>query len=213
MPPVEHLLEFLLASYLIIVVPGPSVLFAVARAIAWGRWIAVLTVVGNALGMLVLAALMAFGFGPLLQRYDLLYAVVQWTGGAYLVWLGVDALRHRQEHAEQMVDQGPVAPSGVASVRQGFVVGVLNPKAVVFFAAVFPQFVDRKAGNVSLQLMVLGLMFATLAVLSDGSWAVIAGTARAWLSDNPKRLVNMRTVGGIVMIGLGLVILITAPRP
>ncbi|MHB0928317.1 MAG: LysE family translocator [Candidatus Nanopelagicales bacterium] len=213
MPPTQHLLEFLLASYLIIVVPGPSVLFAVARAIAWGRWIAVLTVVGNALGMLVLAALMAFGFGPLLERYDLLYAAVQWAGGAYLVWLGIDALRHRKEHAEQMVDQGPVAPARAASVRQGFVVGVLNPKAVVFFAAVFPQFVDRQAGNVSLQLMVLGALFAALAVLSDGSWALVAGTARAWLSGDAKRLISMRTVGGIVMIGLGLVILVTAPRP
>ena len=213
MPPTEHLVEFLLASFAIILVPGPSVLFAVARAVAWGRGIALLTVVGNALGMLVLAALMAFGFGPLLERSALLYAVVQWAGGAYLVWLGVDALRHREVHAERMLDQGPVRPARLSTMRQGFVVGVLNPKAVVFFAAVFPQFIDRRAGHVSIQLMVLGLIFATIAVLSDGTWAVVAGTAREWLSGNPRRLVMMRMVGGIVMITLGLLILVTAPRP
>ncbi len=213
MPPTEHILEFLLASFAIILVPGPSVLFAVARAVAWGRAIALLTVVGNAFGMLVLAALMAFGFGPLLQRSALLYAIVQWAGGAYLMWLGIDALRHRAVHAERMLDQGTLRPARMATMRQGFVVGILNPKAVVFFAAVFPQFIDRQAADIPVQLMVLGAIFATIAVLSDGTWAVVAGTAREWLAGNPQRLVTMRVVGGIVMISLGLLILITAPRP
>ena len=213
MLPTDHLLEFLAAAFLIILVPGPSVLFTVARAIAWGRAVAVMTVLGNALGMLVLSALIAFGFGPLLENSKLLYASVQWAGGAYLVWLGIDALRHRELHAEQMVDQGPVAPSLSRTLREGFVVGILNPKALVFFAAIFPQFVDREAGNVPMQLMLLGVIFATIAVLSDGTWGVVAGTAREWLASNPKRLVNMRTVGGCVMIALGVVVLITAPRP
>ena len=213
MPPRDRLLEFLVASFIIILVPGPSVLFTVARAIAWGRVVALMTVFGNALGMLVMAALVAFGFGPLLERSPLLYALVQWAGGLYLIWLGIDALRHRELHAERMVDQGPVAPALTRTLREGFVVGILNPKSLVFFAAVFPQFVDRDRGNVSLQLMVLGCIFATIAVLSDGTWGVIAGTAREWLAGNPKRLVNMRLIGGCVMIVLGLAVLITAPRP
>ena len=208
-----RMVEFLVASFIIIVVPGPSVLFAVARAVSWGRTIAVLTVVGNALGMLVLAALIAFGFGPVLQHSPVLYALVQWAGGAYLVWLGIDALRHRTLHAERMTEAGPLAPSRLRTVREGFVVGVLNPKAVVFFAAVFPQFVDRTRGSVPMQLMVLGAIFACMALLSDGTWAVVAGTARAWLADNPRRLVTMRAVGGIVMVCLGLAVLVTAPRP
>jgi threonine/homoserine/homoserine lactone efflux protein len=211
--PTDRRLEFIAAAFLIILVPGPSVLFTVARAIAWGRAVAVMTVLGNALGMLVLSALIAFGFGPMLENSKLLYATVQWAGGAYLVWLGIDALRHRELHAEKMVDQGPVAPSLGRTLREGFVVGILNPKALVFFAAIFPQFVDREAGNVSMQLMILGIIFATIAVLSDGTWGIIAGTAREWLASNPKRLVNMRTVGGCVMIVLGAIVLITAPRP
>lgn len=213
MPPTDRLFEFLVASFIIILVPGPSVLFTVARAIAWGRGVALMTVFGNAIGMLVMAALVAFGFGPLLERSPLLYALVQWAGGLYLIWLGIDALRHRELHAERMMDQGSVAPALLRTLREGFVVGILNPKSLVFFAAVFPQFVDRDAGNVSLQLMVLGCIFALIAVLSDGSWGVIAGTAREWLSGNPKRLVNMRLIGGCVMIVLGLAVLITAPRP
>lgn len=213
MPPSDHLVEFIIASTLIILVPGPSVLFTVARAIAWGRFAAVMTVVGNALGMLVMAALIAFGFGPLLERSPLLYAVVQWAGGLYLIWLGIDALRHRETHAADMVDQGPMAPSGTKTLREGFVVGILNPKSLVFFAAVFPQFVDREAGNVSMQLMALGLIFATIAVLSDGTWGIVAGSARVWLANNPKRLVQMRVVGGCVMLILGALVLVTAPRP
>jgi len=205
--------EFLVASFIIILVPGPSVLFTVARAIAWGRAVALMTVLGNALGMLVMAALVAFGFGPLLERSPLLYASVQWAGGLYLIWLGIDALRRRELHAERMVDQGLVAPELMRTLREGFIVGILNPKSLVFFAAVFPQFVDREAGNVSMQLMVLGLVFALIAVLSDGTWGIVAGSAREWLAGNPQRLVNMRIIGGCVMIGLGLVVLIAAPRP
>lgn len=213
MPPLRQLIEFMLASFIIILVPGPSVLFAVARAVAWGRLTAVLTVIGNAAGMLVLAALLAFGFGPVLERSPALYATVQWAGGLYLVWLGIDALRQREAHAADMVDQGPQRPTHWRTLREGFVVGILNPKALVFFAAVFPQFVDPARGAVSAQLMILGAIFATIAVLSDGTWALVAGTARQWLANSPRRLVQMRIVGGVVMIGLGVAVLVTAPRP
>lgn len=212
-PPRDHLVEFLIASTLIILMPGPSVMFTIARAIAWGRLVAFLTVVGNAFGMLAMAALIAFGFGPLLERSPLLYAVVQWGGGLYLVWLGVDALRHREAHAADMMDQGPTAPTAFRTFREGFVVGILNPKSLVFFAAVFPQFVDRDAGNVSLQLLVLGVIFVTIGVICDGTWGIVAGTVRVWLADNPRRLVQMRVVGGFVMIVLGVLVLLTAPRP
>ena len=158
------LAEFLVASTLIILAPGPSVLFTIARAVAWGRFVAIMTVIGNASGMLVMAALVAFGFGPLLEQSPLLYAIVQWAGGVYLIWLGIDALRHRHEHASDMLDQGTSVPSGGKTLREGFVVGLLNPKSLVFFAAVFPQFIDRDAGNVPLQMMLLGVIFAKFCI-------------------------------------------------
>jgi threonine/homoserine/homoserine lactone efflux protein len=129
----QNLAEFILASVAIILVPGPSVMFVIARAVAWGRLTAWLTALGNALGMLLLAVFIAVGLGPLLQRSELLLIVVQVLGGIYLIYLGIDALRHRQAHADDMVKVEEVKPSNFQILRQGFTVGVLNPKALVFF--------------------------------------------------------------------------------
>lgn len=202
--------EYLVAAMIIILAPGPSVLFVIARAIAWGRSIAVLTVLGNTIGALLLSSLVALGLGPVLSRYELAYIAVQWAGGLYLIYLGIDALKHRAAHAADMTNQGPIAPTPLRSIRDGFWVGVLNPKAVVFFAAVLPQFVDIDGGQVTTQLLFLGLVFAILAFLSDGSWGLLAGTARAWLATDERRLVALRTTGGIVMVILGLAVLYSA---
>jgi threonine/homoserine/homoserine lactone efflux protein len=195
---------------IIILAPGPSVLFVIARAIAWGRSIAVLTVLGNTIGALLLSSMVALGLGPVLSRYELAYIAVQWAGGLYLIYLGIDALAHRAAHAADMTNQGPIAPTALRSIRDGFWVGVLNPKAVVFFAAVLPQFVDIDGGQVTAQLLFLGLIFAVLAFISDGSWGLLAGTARAWLATDERRLVALRTTGGIVMVVLGLAVLYSA---
>ncbi len=204
----SNLLEFVLASAAIILVPGPSVMFTIARAVAWGRGTAMLTVLGNALGMVVLSTLIAIGLGPALQRSHLLLETVQTAGGVYLIYLGYQALKHRQEHADDMVALNEAKPSNWNTVRQGFMVGVLNPKALVFFAAIFPQFVDPTVGNVTVQLMIFGLIFALLAVLLDGSWALIVGTSRDWFVNSRERLVFLRTVGGVVMCSLGVLVLI-----
>lgn len=209
----RHLLPYLIASVAIIWAPGPSVLFTIARAVAWGRLVAVLTVVGNAIGMLLLSAAVALGFGPILQESKLLFSIVQWFGGGYLVWMGIDAIRHRVIGAAKMTDRGDGKPSPLQTLRQGFTVGVLNPKALVYFAAVLPQFTDPELGNIPLQLLSLGAVFCLLAVLSDGSWGLLAGTAREWLAANPRRLEHMRLAGGVVMIGLGLAVLATTPLP
>ena len=208
----SRLLGFCLAAFAIILVPGPSVLFAIARGIAWGRAVAVLTVLGNSLGVLVLSALVAVGLGPLLARSATLAEVIEVAGGCYLLWLGVEALAHRREHAASMGDREAARPAPGRVVRQGFVVGFLNPKALVFFVAVFPHFVDASAGHVTLQLIVLGLIFATIAMCSDSTWGIAAGSAREWLIDSPRHLVTLRTVGGCVMLGLGVLIITTALR-
>jgi len=194
----------------ILVAPGPSVLFVIARAIAWGRATAVLTVLGNTLGAFVLSTLVALGLGPILQRYNLAYVAVQWGGGLYLIYLGIDAIRKRAVHATDMTNQGPVGPTPLASIRDGFWVGVLNPKAIVFFAAVLPQFVDIDGGRVTTQLLFLGLTFCVLAFVSDGAYGVLAGTARKWLAKSNDRLERLRAIGGHVMIILGIAVLYSA---
>jgi threonine/homoserine/homoserine lactone efflux protein len=194
----------------IILAPGPSVLFVIARAIAWGRATAVLTVLGNVSGSFVLSSLVALGIGPILQRYHIAYVAVQWGGGLYLIYLGIQAIRQRAVHAADMTNQGPVGPTPLASIRDGFWVGVLNPKAIVFFAAVLPQFVDIKGDSVTKQLLFLGLTFCVLAFISDGMWGVLAGTARKWLASSNDRLEKLRATGGLIMMVLGLAVLYSA---
>lgn len=196
----------------IIVAPGPSVLFIIARGIAWGRKTAVFTAAGNVSGAFVLSALVAVGLGPLLQHSDLAYASVQWGGGAYLMYLGIDAIRLRKIHAAEMTATKSAQPTALKSMRDGFWVGILNPKALVFFAAVLPQFIDRDRGSVTTQLLFLGALFAVIAFVSDGSWGLLAGTARKWLATSPQRLVKLRAIGGVVMLTLGILVLIAAIR-
>jgi threonine/homoserine/homoserine lactone efflux protein len=205
-----QLAAFIVASMIIIIVPGPSVLFTLARGVAWGRAVAVLTVLGNSLGALTLSVIVAVGLGPLLARSTVLSVVLQLLGGFYLLWLGAEAFRHRRAHAAAMSPNEQERPSNVLIVRQGYVVGVLNPKSLVFFVAVFPHFVDRSKGNVTLQLLILGVLFSTMAFCSDSTWGLIAGTARVWLSSLPSRLVTLRIVGACVMMALGIVIVVSA---
>ena len=199
-----------MAAMVIILAPGPSVLFVIARAIAWGRKNAVFTVAGNVTGAFFLSTFVAFGLGPILQRSELAYTAVQWGGGLYLVYLGVDAIKHRVVHASDMKNQGDVAPSIRRSMRDGFWVGALNPKGLVFYAAVLPQFIDRDRGHITAQLILLGAIFSILAFISDGSWGLLAGTARQWLATDPKRLEKLRATGGSIMIILGISVLIAA---
>ena len=205
-----RLWQYAIASIIIIIAPGPSVLFIIARAIAWGRKTAVFSVIGNISGAFLLSVLVALGLGPILQRSSLAYSAVQWGGGAYLIYLGVDTLRHRRMHAADMQMKSGIAPSALRSIRDGFWVGVLNPKTLVFFAAVLPQFIDRNRGHVTFQLLLLGTIFAIMAMISDGTWGLLAGTAREWLANDPSRLLKLRTTGGIVMIALGIFVVTSA---
>ncbi|KQQ03400.1 MULTISPECIES: LysE family translocator [unclassified Rathayibacter] len=196
----EHFLTFVLASVALIVVPGPSVLFTISRSIAFGRRAGVLSVIGNALGVTPAVLAVAFGVGAVVASSILTFTVLKLAGAAYLVWLGIQAIRHRHAHTAA----SPVAPaSSWTLLRQGVVVGLTNPKTIAFFVAVLPQFVDPAAGPVWAQLLLLGLTFQALALLCDSVWALAAGTARAWFASSPRRMSTLTGTGGVVMIGLG----------
>jgi len=204
--------EYVVAAMIIILAPGPSVLFVIARAIAWGRATAVATVAGNVLGAFTLSIAVALGLGPVIQHSKIAYITVQILGGLYLVYMGIDAIKHSAIHASDMTNQGDVRPSKWKSAYDGFWVGALNPKGMVFFAAILPAFVDRPQGHITQQLILMGAIFSFLAFFSDGSWGVLAGTIRNWLSTEIKRLVILRRIGGNVMILLGLFTIINALR-
>jgi threonine/homoserine/homoserine lactone efflux protein len=201
--PLSHLLAFAGVAAVIIAIPGPSVLFTVSRALTAGRQTALLTVVGNEAGLLVQAIAVAFGLGLVVQRSAAAFTVVKLVGAAYLVYLGASAIRHRRSLAEAVGGNvTPVRP--VKAVADGFVVGSMNPKSAVFLAAVLPQFTSRQAGHLPLQMLLLGTMFAVLALFMDSVWAVVAGGAGRWLSRSPRRLAAIGGTGGLVMIGLGV---------
>jgi threonine/homoserine/homoserine lactone efflux protein len=201
-PPTSQLLTFALASFIIILIPGPSVLFTVSRAIVLGRLAGVATVAGNTVGAFTQVLSVAFGIGPLIERSIVVFTVLKLAGAGYLVFLGVQAIRHRHSLAEALgtkVEQKTVA----RIVVDGFTVGVTNPKVIVFFSAILPQFVDRQAGHVPVQIVALGAIFAGVALLSDSTWALAAGTVRTWLSSSPRRLALLGGTGGLAMIAIG----------
>ena len=206
----NRLWEYLIATILIILAPGPSVLFTIARAIAWGRLAAIATVIGNASGMFLVSVFVAVGLGPILQSSEFLYNAIQWAGGAYLIYLGYSAIAASKVDAQDMRAGTGSKPTFLTSIRNGFWVGVLNPKSVVFFAAILPQFIDQEKSNVTAQLLLLGAIFALIALISDGAYGLLAGTIRQWLSGDVKRLIFMRLIGGVVMIALGFFTILSA---
>lgn len=206
----SRLWEYLIATILIILAPGPSVLFTIARAIAWGRQAAVATVFGNATGMFLVSVLVAVGLGPLLQSSKPFYYAVQLLGGLYLIYLGYVAIAASKIDAQTMTSTEGLKPSIITSIKNGFWVGVLNPKSIVFFAAILPAFVDKEKNNITSQLLFLGVVFAIIAFISDSTYGILAGTVRQWLASDLGRLIFMRRFGGIVMMGLGLFTIATA---
>lgn len=203
---VDQILTFGLAAFIIIVIPGPSVVFTIGRALAYGRGVALATVVGNTLGLVTIVVLVALGLGVVVQESILVFTVLKLGGAAYLVWLGLEAFRRRKEFlAYDGVEAIRGSPMTWArSIRQGYVVGASNPKGYMMLAAVLPQFVDRGAGQVQLQMLLLGLLATTIGLLSDSLWAVVAAQLRHWFNRSPRRGEAMGAAGGLSMIGLGV---------
>jgi threonine/homoserine/homoserine lactone efflux protein len=210
MLPLQNLLAFALVSALLIAVPGPSVLFVIGRSLALGRRGGLLSVLGNAAGELLQIAGVALGLGVVLAESVLLFTVVKFAGAAYLIYLGIQAVLHRRGgHA----GTDPSEPATTRRIlREGFVVGATNPKSVVFFVAVLPQFVDHAAGAIPLQLALLGATFLAIALVSDSVWALAAGTARQWFARSPRRVAAVTTTGGVMMIGLGGTLALTGSK-
>lgn len=203
MPTSTQLFAFGLLSALVIAVPGPSVTFAISRSLMLGRRAGVLTVVGNSAGIYLQVIAVAFGIGALVEQSVAAFTVIKLAGAGYLVYLGIQAFRHRSSLAATLQAR---AESGHSRriLRDGFLVGATNPKSVVFLTAVLPQFVNRSAGDVPLQLLVLGVVFVSIALVGDSVWAMAAGTARSWFARSPRRLELIGGVGGLTMISIGI---------
>src|SRR6204780_5548628 len=203
-----QVLAFALASFGLIIIPGPGVLFIVGRALSHGRRAAVATACGHAAGNYVVAACVSIGLGSILQRSDQVYIAVKLAGPLYLVWLGVHAIRQRKSLA-QAFDAGAGPRDGWRAARDGLVVGVTNPKAFILFGAILPQFVNRAAGHVPEQMLILALVSVAIGAISDCSWAFAASAVRAWFGRSPRRIELVGGAGGLAMIGVGVTVAFT----
>jgi threonine/homoserine/homoserine lactone efflux protein len=197
-----HLVAFALLSIPLILMPGPAVLFVIGRSLSLGRIGGLLSVLGTSAGTFVAALAISLGIGPLLQQSIVLFTVVKLLGAAYLVYLGIQAIRHRRERAGAATSTVSRRSRG-RILAEGFVVGVSNPKTIVFLIAVLPQFVDYSLGNVPVQMIALGAIFVGIALASDSVWALAAGAARDRFGRSPRRVEHLSAAGGVMMIGIG----------
>lgn len=200
----DQLLGFGLAAVVLIVIPGPSVVFVVGRAVSYGQRVALASVLGNSTGLFCVMALVCAGLGAVVAESQLVFTVVKLAGAAFLVWLGVQALRHRRDLRLGADASVPVA--GRRAFRQGFVVGVSNPKGFLIFAAMLPPFVDRTTGAaaVPVQMLALGTLAVVIGLVCDTVWALAAGRAREWFVASERRGSLLGAIGGTSMIGLGV---------
>jgi threonine/homoserine/homoserine lactone efflux protein len=211
MPPADHLLTFALAAFVLIVIPGPSVLFTVGRALTIGRRGAVISAIGNAAGVYLQIIAVAVGIGPLVLRSTEVYTAIKIVGAAYLIHLGVQAFRHRHALAAAVAVPTPTTGRNRRLFLDGVLVGVANPKTIVFITVAMPQFVDPSRA-VALQLLVLGAAFPVIAVACDSMWALAAGTARTWFARSPRRLSAIGGAGGLAIVGLGVTVAVTGRK-
>lgn len=177
-----RLLAFAGTALIVIVIPGPSVLFAVG-----------------------------FGIGALVEQSVTAFTAVKLVGGCYLIYLGFKTFRERRSLAAALASAGK-SRSGHASFLQGLTVGATNPKTIVFLAAILPQFASRGAGDVTAQILMLGVIFATIAVVSDTVWVLAAGAFGTWFARSPRRLELVGGVGGLSIAAVGAGFLISGRK-
>jgi threonine/homoserine/homoserine lactone efflux protein len=191
---------FAAAAFALAVVPGPAVLYIVARSVDQGRLAGFVSALGIATGSLVHVTAATIGLSSLLASSATAFTIVKYAGAVYLILLGIRRLMTR-EVLEEAVVRG--RRSRRSLFANGVVVNVLNPKTALFFLAFLPQFVDPEAGSATVEILVLGLTFTLIALASDSTWALLAGTLGGWLKRSRWYLGVKRWVTGFVFVGLG----------
>jgi threonine/homoserine/homoserine lactone efflux protein len=208
MPEPARLALFMGAALALLVVPGPAVLFIVTQSIGHGRRAGIASTAGIFTGTLIHVLAATIGLSALLASSIVAFDVVKYAGAAYLIFIGVRRLIGRERGGDTRALDGRTLRR---LYRQGIVVNVLNPKTALFFLAFLPQFVDPARGAAWHQILLLGLIFACLGFLSDGTWALVAGTLGERLRRSTRFPKIQRYVSGVVFVGLGAVAAVTAP--
>jgi threonine/homoserine/homoserine lactone efflux protein len=197
---IARLSLFITASVALLLTPGPAVLYIVARSVEQGRRAGLVSVLGIEAGGLFHVIAAAAGLSAILMSSALAFDIVKYLGAAYLIYMGIRALRAKDIPTDVVIER----KSHRQLFTQGVIVNILNPKLALFFFAFLPQFVDPAQGSASLQFLLLGLIFIAIATVTDSGYALAAGTAGGWLQRNPHFQRFQRYVAGTVYIGLGI---------
>jgi threonine/homoserine/homoserine lactone efflux protein len=201
MPEFPTLMIFVTATLLLLVTPGPAVLYIVARSIDQGRIAGIVSAFGVGTGTMFHVAAASLGLSTILVSSALAYSVVKYLGAAYLIYLGIRKLMEKSELERSELDE----QKGLSQIfTQGIIVNILNPKTALFFFAFLPQFVDPNRGTVASQVMFLGMLFVVLGILSDSVYALLAGTAGQWLKNSSAFVRGQRYFAGTIYMVLGL---------
>ena len=210
LPPSNDLFLFVTAAVILLLIPGPAVLYVVARSVDQGRGAGLASTSGIATGTLAHVLAATLGLSALLLSSAVAYSLVRYAGAAYLLYLGVRKFRERPA-ADEEVKRAQALPLRRV-YAQGVLVQVLNPKAAIFFFAFLPQFVSPARGHVSLQFFALGMLFTVMGLTSDSMWALTAGSAAGWLRRNQTFIRNERYISGTVYLGLGMATAVSGSR-
>ncbi|MEY4140489.1 MAG: hypothetical protein RLZZ371_2671, partial [Pseudomonadota bacterium] len=197
------ILGFLLAAILITATPGPDNLMVLGMGISRGRRAGIAFGLGCALGCLSHTALAVIGVSAIVAASPIAFSVLKWIGGAYLIWLGLQALRSTGA-SEVGTNNGPEKSTVAKLFLKGMFANAINPKVVLFFLSFLPQFVVPAQGNVGLQLGILGLVFTAQAAILFGLLAYFAGTIGAWMQRQKHASLWLDRIAGTVFVGLGI---------
>ncbi|MEM7133584.1 MAG: LysE family translocator [Chloroflexota bacterium] len=198
----SSLLIFITVAAILLITPGPAVLFIVTRSMEQGRLAGIVSALGIGFGSVIHVIAAAMGLSALLLTSVLAFNIVKIAGALYLVYLGIRTLFEKSE-VDAVIEVDRRTPREL--FVEGSIVQVLNPKSALFIFAFLPQFISPNSGSVAVQTLILGTLFILMAILSDSCYALLAGTARRWLMNNRGFISARRYVAGTVYIGLGFV--------
>lgn len=209
LPDLNTLLAFIAASALITVVPGPDNLMVLGHGMSRGREAGIAVALGCALGCIIHTLWAALGVSALIAASQTAFLVLKLLGGAYLIWLGVSALRHAGQDAVS-ISTTPNQRGHTHYLRRGFIANAINPKVALFFLAFLPQFAEPSKGSISLQILTLGALFAMQTALIFSSIAFFAAAVGSWLAARPGAGCWLDRASGLLFIGLGLKLALTS---
>jgi threonine/homoserine/homoserine lactone efflux protein len=202
MPDAAHLIGFAVAAMTIALIPGPGMLYVLARSLGGGREEGLRSTAGTGIGGIVHVAAAAAGLSAIIATSATAFTVVKYLGAAYLIWLGCKALFSRDREAPSGAAAGP-APTTSNALRQGVLTEVLNPKTALFFLTFLPQFCQPEHGSVAVQVLVLGAVSVALNTLVDVAVAFAAGGISRRLRERPKMWRRQQVATGSILVGLG----------